>query len=44
MLLQKKKVKGFQIEYPQMYYDPPTFGVANVSLVAKKKAKAKKVK
>ena len=41
LLQKKKKAKGFQISYPMTYYDPPSFGVANVSLAAKKNAKGK---
>jgi hypothetical protein len=43
-VLQVKAPSGFQMSYPMTYYNPPTYGVANVSLAVKKKSKKKVVK
>ncbi len=33
------QAKGFEIAYPAIYYDPPTFNVANVKAESAKKKK-----
>lgn len=43
-VLAQKKDTVFSIKYPMTYYDPPTFGVANVSVAVKKKKAAGKKK